>query len=144
VACRNGPGHPQQVGEEDVTASDHASIAGSVPSARYGSEFPQGRFRYSAIRELSASSDSLHQGAMLDPQTRFRIEEYGTDRYPSLEAARQAAMPILAQLLANTIQCGLDSGRYFVENGIVKLSKEERACEQLPAAQRRPGLGILP
>lgn len=72
------------------------------------------------------------------------IKEFGGDRHPSLEAAQQAAMPIIAQLLANVIQSGLDSGRYFVENGVVKLSKEEDTHEQLSATKRDPGMGVLP
>jgi hypothetical protein len=71
------------------------------------------------------------------------IEELSGDRHPSLEAAHQAAVPILTQLLTNTIQVGLDSGRYFVENGVVRLSEGGKTYEQLPACQRSPRLGIL-
>jgi hypothetical protein len=68
--------------------------------------------------------------------SRPAIAEFGTERYPSLEAAQEAAMPILARLLATTIEAGLDSGRYFVENGVVRLSEEEKVCERLSAARR--------
>jgi hypothetical protein len=53
-------------------------------------------------------------------------------------------VPILAQLVANIVHAGLDSGRYIVENGIIRLSEEVRSGEQLPAGERRPRLGILP
>jgi len=74
----------------------------------------------------------------------IRIDEVGGNRHPSLEAAHQASMPVLAQLLANTIQAGLDSGRYVVENGVVKLSKEGGTHEQMSSNARLPRLGILP
>lgn len=81
---------------------------------------------------------------MIDREHHFRIKELGTDRHPSLEAAHQAAMSVLAQILANVIQSGLDNGHYFVENGVVRLSKEAKADEELSAGKRRPRLGILP
>jgi len=74
----------------------------------------------------------------------LRTEELGTNRYPSLEAAQDAALPLLAELLASVIRSGLDSGRYIVENGVVKLSEEEVVCERLSAASRRPRVGLLP
>jgi hypothetical protein len=72
------------------------------------------------------------------------IQELSGHRYPSLQAAQDAAAPVLAQLLVNTIQAGLDSGRYFVENGMVKLSQEGETHECLPAEERLPRLGVLP
>lgn len=72
------------------------------------------------------------------------IEELSGSQHPSLEAAQQAAVPILAQFVVNAVHAGLDSGRYIVENGIIKLSEEARSDEQLPAGERRPRLGILP
>jgi hypothetical protein len=73
-----------------------------------------------------------------------QIEELSGSRHRSLQAAQEAAMPILAQLVANIVHAGLDSGRYIVENGIIKLSEEVRSGEQLPARERRPRLGVLP
>lgn len=79
-----------------------------------------------------------------DRQRQFTIEEFGMDRYPSLQAAQDGAMPVLAEVLANVIRSGLDSGRYLVQNGVVKLSEEEGACERLSVARRRPRVGLLP
>ena len=90
-----------------------------------------------------AAPQSL-EGTMSETYNGLRIEEFGTELHPSLEAARRAAAPVLAQLVANTIQAGLDSGRYIVENGVVRLSEEVKSHEQLPAGERRPRLGILP
>jgi hypothetical protein len=72
------------------------------------------------------------------------IQELSGERYPSLDSAHEAGVPILAQLLANAIQAGLDTGRYIVDNGVVKLSEETRGHEGLPAAGRQPRLGLLP
>jgi hypothetical protein len=52
------------------------------------------------------------------------IEESGSDHYSSLEAAFTAALPSLAALLAERIRLGLDSGRYVIQNGVVKLPEE--------------------
>lgn len=53
-----------------------------------------------------------------------KIEEKGTDKHTSLEAAQKAALPILGDALAPIIRLGLDSGRYIVENGTIKLQHE--------------------
>jgi hypothetical protein len=81
---------------------------------------------------------------MVERQEGLRIEEVGTGRFPSLEAAQEATMPVLAEFLAKAIRSGVDSGRYIVENGVVKPCEEVRGDEQLPAAERRPRVGILP
>ena len=81
---------------------------------------------------------------MTRTQEGLLIEELSGSRHPSLEAAQQAAVPILAQLVINGVDAGLDSGRYIVENGIIKLSEEVRSREQLPVGERRPRLGLLP
>ena len=56
----------------------------------------------------------------------LRIVERGTERHGSPEAAREAALPLLADALMQIIRSGLDSGRYIVENSVVKLRKEVR------------------
>jgi len=73
-----------------------------------------------------------------------QIEELSGSRHRSLQAAQDASVPILAQLVVNVVRAGLDSGRYIVENGIIKLSEEVRSREQLPVGERRPRLGLLP
>ena len=52
------------------------------------------------------------------------IEEKGTERYVSPADAQEAALPLLADALANMIRSGLDRGQYIVENGVVKLREE--------------------
>jgi hypothetical protein len=47
------------------------------------------------------------------------VEELGTGTYPSLEDAGVATLPPLAAALSRIIQKRLDSGEYFVENGVV-------------------------
>ena len=54
----------------------------------------------------------------------FEIEEIGTDKYPSLEAAQEAALPVLADALTGIIRSGLDNGPYIVENGVIRLREE--------------------
>lgn len=54
----------------------------------------------------------------------FEIEEIGTERYGSLEDARQAALGPLAQALVDIIRSGLDNGDYIVQDGLVKLREE--------------------
>ena len=54
----------------------------------------------------------------------LRIVERGTERHGSPEAAQEAALPLLADALVQIIRSSLDSGRYIVENGVVKLREE--------------------
>ena len=54
----------------------------------------------------------------------FRIEEIGTEKHASLEAAQEAALPVLADALAQIIRDHLDSGRYIADNGVLKLREE--------------------
>ncbi len=52
------------------------------------------------------------------------IEEVGSEGCPALDVAFAAALPSLAALLAARIRLGLDTGRYVIDNGIVKLAEE--------------------
>ena len=52
------------------------------------------------------------------------IQERGTQRYASSVDAQDAALPLLADALVQIIRSSLDSGRYIVENGVVKLREE--------------------
>jgi len=54
------------------------------------------------------------------------MEETGSEQCPSLDVAFAAALPSLARLLAARIRLGLDTGRYVVENGVVRLAEEPR------------------
>jgi len=63
---------------------------------------------------------------MAERHKSLTIEELGSDRYPSLDAAFVAALPSLAAFLAARIRLGLDNGRYVVENGEVRLAKKAR------------------
>ncbi len=56
----------------------------------------------------------------------FRIEEIGTERHPSLEAAQEAALPDLSNALAQMVRLGLDDGRYVADNGLVRMAEEDR------------------
>lgn len=62
------------------------------------------------------------------PDTGFEIQEFGTERYSSLEDAQDAALRPLAQVLADMIRSGLDNGHYIVQDGLVKF-REEMDCE---------------
>jgi len=53
----------------------------------------------------------------------FAIEEVGTDTYPSPEAANRAAIPEIAQTIVHIIRAGLESGRFVVIDGVVKLAE---------------------
>jgi hypothetical protein len=54
----------------------------------------------------------------------WQIEESGTDTYPSMDDAQEAALPLLAAALSRIIQQRLDSGEYIVENGVVIKATE--------------------
>jgi len=50
----------------------------------------------------------------------FEIQEFGTERYPSLEDAQQAGLPHLAELLACIVRQGIEKGSFVVVNGVVE------------------------
>lgn len=56
----------------------------------------------------------------------FEIEEIETEKYPSLEEAQEAALPDLSNALAQMVRLGLDNGRYVVDNGLVRMTEEDR------------------
>jgi hypothetical protein len=64
----------------------------------------------------------------------FEIEECGSDTYFSREATQQAALPALTELLAPIIRSGLDSGRYMIENGVVRINREPNGERKLRLA----------
>jgi hypothetical protein len=55
-----------------------------------------------------------------DPDSGFEIQEFGTERYSSLEDAQRAALPHLAELLAYIVRQGIEKGRFVVVNGVVE------------------------
>lgn len=55
---------------------------------------------------------------------RFEIQEFGTERYTSVEDAQEAALGPLAHSLAEMIRSRLDNGTLIVEDGQVKLQRE--------------------
>jgi len=56
----------------------------------------------------------------------FEIQEFGTERYPSLEDAQQAGLPHLAELLACMVRQGIEEGRFVVVDGVVRRAQR---CE---------------
>jgi hypothetical protein len=79
---------------------------------------------------MSVSADavnSIHDDS-------FEIEESGSDTYSSREATQQAALPALTELLVPMIRSGLDSGRYIIENGVVRINRESRGEPELRIA----------
>jgi len=63
----------------------------------------------------------------------FEIQEFGTERYPSLDDAQQAALPHLAELLACMVRQGIEGGRFVVVDGVVRLAQR---CESQGLADR--------
>lgn len=59
----------------------------------------------------------------------FEIQEFGTERYPSLEDAQRAALPHLAQLLASIVRRGIEDGRFVVVEGIVRDTQKRESQE---------------
>lgn len=55
------------------------------------------------------------------PDSGFEIQEFGTERYSSLEDAQRAALPHLAELLACIVRQGISKGRFVVVDGVVRL-----------------------
>lgn len=63
----------------------------------------------------------------------FEIQEFGTERYPSLEDAQQAGLPHLAELLACIVRQGIKEGSLVVVNGVVGHAER---CESLGTPDR--------
>lgn len=60
----------------------------------------------------------------------FVLEEESVGRYPSLEMTQRAALSSLARDIVSAVRDGLESGRYVVQEGVVRLAE--------PAAIREP------
>jgi len=61
----------------------------------------------------------------------LEIEESGTEQYPSLGDAQDAALRPLAELVASIVRHGIEEGSFVVVDGVVRLGhvrkSEERA-----------------
>ena len=51
------------------------------------------------------------------------IEEKSTDRFCSLEAAQRAGLEAIAGSLAQAVRANLKSGRYVVDDGVVRVAE---------------------
>lgn len=63
----------------------------------------------------------------------FEIQEFGTERYPSLDDAQQAGLPHLAELLACIVHQGIEKGSFVIVDGVVRHAER---CESLGTPDR--------
>ena len=93
---------------------DHGGQAQSPTENGHSSSIPSGEHAFRAVGRLEP----------LIQRDTLRIEERGTQRYASSVDAQDAALPLLADALAQMIRSGLDRGQYIAENGVVQLREE--------------------
>lgn len=62
--------------------------------------------------------------ANYDDDHGYEVEELGGDLYPDLPAAQLAALSPVARIVAQVVREGIESGRFVVEESVVKPAAE--------------------
>jgi hypothetical protein len=71
--------------------------------------------------------------------------EATTNRHSSLEAAQRSSLQALGGAIARAVRAGLESGRFVVVDGVVRLAESSTICSPTPAQEgERDALSTSP